>query len=296
MTIRSVHHRRPAVQPVASEQKAAAVSVDNHPRRLASLAAGAAAVSISALAFAACGDDDTATDTGADDTTTTDGGSAAPVIDPGDGGDYRPEIDPADFGGVIDNPYLPCAPGASWTYEGTEDGETEHIEITVTPERKAIMGISATVVRDTVSVEGEVIEDTFDWFAQDRVGNVWYLGEDSKEYENGEVVSTEGSWEAGVDGALPGIVMQANPETGQAYRQEYYAGEAEDLAEVIRLDGRESVPLGDFDQLVVIKEWNPLEPEVVEEKYFAPGTGLVLEVKTQGGEGRVELIEQTPGG
>jgi hypothetical protein len=254
----------------------------------------AAAASISLVALAACGDDDSSTSAagGGESGTST----AAPVIDPGDGGNYQPEIDPTTFVDVIDNPYLPYPSGASWTYEGTEDGETEQVKVTVTPQHKEIMGISATVVRDTVTVDGEVVEDTYDWFAQDRDGNVWYLGEDSTEFENGKAVSTKGSWEAGVDGALPGIVMQAHPEVGQAYRQEYYVGEAEDLAEVGGLDATESVPFGDFDQLLVIKEWNPLEPDVVEEKYFARGVGLVLEVKTEGGEGRGELIDHTPGG
>ncbi len=256
------------------------------------LAAAAAAFSL--VVLPACGGDDGSTGTagGSESSTTT----QAPVIDPGDGGDYRPEIDPDNFVDVIDNRYLPFPTGASWMYEGTEDDETERVEVTVTSQRKEIMGISATVVRDTVTVDGELVEDTYDWFAQDRDGNVWYLGEDSTEFENAEAVSTLGSWEAGVDGALPGIVMQAHPEVGQAYRQEYFMGEAEDVAEVRRLDATESVPFGDFDQLVVIEEWNPLEPEVVEEKYFAPGVGLVLEVKTRGGEGRVELLDHTPGG
>jgi hypothetical protein len=254
----------------------------------------AAAVSITLVALAACGDDDSSTSAagGGESSTTT----AAPVIDPGDGGNYHPEIDPAAFVDVIDNPYLPYPSGASWSYEGIEDGEVENVKVTVTPERKEIMGISATVVRDTVTdADGQVVEDTYDWFAQDSDGNVWYLGEDSTEFENGKAVGTSGSWEAGVDGALPGIVMQAHPEVGQAYRQEYYVGEAEDLAEVRSLDATESVPFGDFDQLVVIKEWNPLEPDVVEEKYFAPGVGEVLEIKTEGGDGRTELVDHTPG-
>ena len=256
------------------------------------LAVTAAAVAL--VALPACGGDDSTNTAGGGGSTTT---AAAPVIDPGDGGNYQPEIDPNNFVDVIDNPYLPFPVGASWTYEGTEDGETENVKVTVTPERKEIMGISATVVRDTVSTgDGEVVEDTYDWYAQDRDGNVWYLGEDSTEFENGKAVGTSGSWEAGVDGALPGIVMQAQPEVGQAYRQEYYVGEAEDLAEVDQLDATESVPFGDFDQLVVIKEWNPLEPDVVEEKYFAPGVGLVLEIKTEGGDGRSELTEFTAGG
>jgi hypothetical protein len=252
-----------------------------------------AAAAISLVALPACGDDSTSTAGGGASSTT----AQAAVIDPGDGGNYHPTIDAKNFVDVVDNPYLPYPVGASWTYEGTEDGETENVTVTVTPERKEIMGISATVVRDTVTTgDGEVVEDTYDWFAQDRDGNVWYLGEDSTEFENGKAVGTSGSWEAGVDGALPGIVMQAHPEVGQAYRQEYYVGEAEDLAEVDRLDATESVPFGDFDQLVVIKEWNPLEPDVVEEKYFAPHVGLVLEVKTEGGDGRSELTGFTVGG
>jgi hypothetical protein len=272
--------------------KAATMSVGKRATLPLQLAVAAAAVSL--VALPACGDDDSTSTAGGGGSSTT---AQAPVIDPGDGGNYQPKIDPDNFVDVIDNPYLPYPVGASWTYEGTEDGETETVKVTVTPERKEIMGISATVVRDTVTTgDGEVVEDTYDWFAQDRDGNVWYLGEDSTEFENGKAVGTSGSWEAGVDGALPGIVMHAHPEVGQAYRQEYYVGEAEDLAEVDQLDATENVPFGDFDQLVVIKEWNPLEPDVVEEKYFAPGVGLVLEVKTEGGDGRSGLTEYTAGG
>jgi hypothetical protein len=215
------------------------------------------------------------------------------VIDPGDDGDYSPDIDPGDFVEAITNPYLPLRPGARWVYEGT-DGESERIEVVVTDQTREVMGISAVVVQDTVWEDDEIVEDTFDWFAQDAEGNVWYLGEDSREYEDGEVVSSEGSWEAGVDGALPGIVMLADPAVGDAYRQEYYEDEAEDLAEVVRLGAAESVVAGDFDEVVVIREWNPLDPDVVEEKYYAPGVGLILEVKTIGGEGRVELIDYAP--
>jgi hypothetical protein len=139
------------------------------------------------------------------------------------------------------------------------------------------------------------LEDTFDWFAQDTEGNVWYLGEESKEYEGGEVVSTAGSWEAGVDGALPGVIMWAHPEVGDRYRQEYYPGEAEDMAEVVRSGASESVSQGAYDDLVVIAEWNPLDPGVTEEKYYAAGVGVILEVVVTGGTGRVELVEYEPG-
>jgi len=152
-----------------------------------------------------------------------------------------------------------------------------------------VMGIPVVVVRDTVSVRGDVIEDTYDWYAQDRDGNVWYMGEDSKEYENGRVTSTEGSWEAGVDGALPGIVMQAHPAQGQAYRQEYYPGQAEDMAEVAKVGTTKTIGLGDYTDVLVIKEWNPLEPDVVEQKYYAPGIGVIAEDTVTGGDEQSEL-------
>jgi hypothetical protein len=201
-----------------------------------------------------------------------------------------PSLDPAEFVAVIDNPYMPMPVGAHWRYEGESDGEVEVVDIAVTGDRKTIMGISAVVVRDTVTVDGELVEDTYDWFAQDADGNVWYLGEDSKDYEDGKVVSTEGSWEAGVDGALPGIVMPAAPKVGDAYRQEYYPGEAEDMMEIIEVGGHLAVTAGSFDDVVRTKDWSPLEPEVVEEKAYARGVGRIREAKVAGGEGFADLV------
>ena len=221
---------------------------------------------------------------------------AAPVIDPGDGGDYAPSIDPADFVDGIDNPYLPYTPGSRWVYEGVSEDGNEQIEVEVLDERREVMGISAVVVRDTVSVDGVVAEDTFDWFAQDADGNVWYLGEDSTSFECGEPVSTEGSWEAGVDGALPGIVMPAEPEAGFSYRQEYYEGEAEDLGRIEEVGVAKSIGLGDYDDVVVTTDWNPLEPDVVEQKWYARDVGLIYEEHIVGGDETVELVEYTPGG
>lgn len=222
-------------------------------------------------------------------------GGTVPEIDPGDGGAYEVALDPADFVPVIDNPLLPFTPGAIWVYESQEDGEVERIEVTVLDETREVMGIEATVVRDTVTVDGELVEDTYDWYAQDGEGNVWYLGEETAEYENGELVSTAGAWEGGVDGALPGLIMEAAPRVGDVYRQEFYPGEAEDLAEVVRSGVREDVVYGSFGDLIVIKEWNPLQPEVVEEKYYATGVGLVLETTIEGGSERIELVSHTPG-
>jgi len=216
--------------------------------------------------------------------------------DDGNGSDvvYNPVIDPNDFVDTIDNPYLPFTRGNSWVYEGeTEDG-TERIEVVVTNDTKVIMGVTCTVVRDTVSIEGEIIEDTYDWFAQDKEGNVWYFGEDSKEYDDGEI-DTAGSWEAGVDGAKPGVLMMANPLAGFTYRQEYYRGEAEDMAQVIHLN--QTVTIGDdtYNNVLVTLEWNPLEPGDDENKYYAPGIGVIMEVQVKGDSEQVELIEFTTG-
>lgn len=260
-------------------------------RRGALLAIGTAM----ALAGVACG-------IGADKPTSTEAGpttkvptASAAVIDPGDGGNYRPELDPADFVGAIDNPYLPFTTGSTWVYEGTSEGEAERVEIEVLAERKLIMGISATVVRDKVFVADELVEDTLDWFAQDREGNVWYLGEAVKDYEDGKVVSTDGSFEVGMDGARAGIVMPAQPAVGHAYRQEFYKGKAEDMAEVLRVDEAKAVPFGRFDRVVVTRDWNPLDPDPIEEKYYAPGVGLIFETHTRGPAGRVELVRFIPG-
>ncbi|HET7846169.1 MAG TPA: hypothetical protein VFL72_01675 [Acidimicrobiia bacterium] len=217
-------------------------------------------------------------------------------IDPGDDGEYEVVLDPASFVAVVDNPLSPLVPGSTWVYESVGGEEVERIEVVVLDETRMVMGIPATVVRDTVTVDGEVVEDTYDWFAQDDAGNVWYLGEDTKEYEDGVAVSSAGSWEAGVDGALPGIVMESSPQVGDAYRQEFYPGEAEDLAEVVRVGTAETVGFGSYDDLTVIKEWNPLAPDVVEEKYYAEGVGLILEVAVRGGDDRIELVSFQPGG
>jgi hypothetical protein len=223
------------------------------------------------------------------------GSSAEPPIDPGDGGDYQVAVEPADFVTGIDNPMLPFTPGSTWVYESVGGEEVERIEVVVLQETRDVMGVVSTVVRDTVTVDGELVEDTYDWYAQDTDGNVWYMGEETAEYENGEVISTAGAWEAGVDGALPGIVMLADPSVGDAYRQEYYPGEAEDMAEVVRVGVAEELADGSFEDLIVIEEWTPIEPDVIEEKSYAAGVGVVLEEVIEGGSGRIELVSYTPG-
>ncbi len=206
---------------------------------------------------------------------------------------YRKEIDPDDFVNGVDNQYFPLTPGTTFVYEGEEDGEDLRVEDYVTRETKQILGVTCLVVRNREWEDEELVEETFDWYAQDKEGNVWYFGEDAKEYDEGVVVSTEGSWEAGVDGATPGIIMEANPQVGDFYRQEYYKGEAEDMAEVLSLTESASVTYGSFDNLLMTREWTPLEPGVVEHDYYAPGAGLVLEVVVEGGSEWIELVEIT---
>jgi hypothetical protein len=182
---------------------------------------------------------------------------------------YNPHIDPSEFTTKVDNEYFPMKPGTTFLYEGG----TEHSEMTVTSETKKVMGVECIVV-DHREWEGDMlIEKTYDWFAQDKEGTVWYFGEDTKEYENGKVVSTKGSWEAGVDGAKPGIIMQGDPKVGQSYYQEYYPGEAMDMARVLSFDASVSVPYGSFDHVLETKEWTPLQPGFSEKKYYVRGVG-----------------------
>jgi hypothetical protein len=200
-------------------------------------------------------------------------------------------LDPADFATEIDNPYWPMAPGSTWVYAETEaTGERLRVEVTVTDQTKVVMGIEARVIHDVVTQSGQLVEDTYDWYAQDRSGSIWYLGEDTREYENGEVVSTEGSWEAGVDGAQAGIVMPAEPRAGLSYRQEYYAGQAEDAATILSTEEWVEVPLGSFRDVVLTKDFTPLHPEILEYKLYAEGIGPVLVLGVSGGSAREELV------
>jgi hypothetical protein len=201
------------------------------------------------------------------------------------------ELDPSEFTPEIDNAFWPMAPGTHWSYRETDgDGREQRVQVTVLDETREIMGIEARVVHDVVTEDGELVEDTFDWYAQDGNGNVWYLGEETREYEDGKLTTTAGSWEAGVDGALPGVIVPATPEVGMAYRQEYYAGEAEDAAEVLSLSERAEVPFGSFRDVLLTKDFTPLEPDVLEYKLYARGVGPVLVLGVSGGSGREELV------
>ena len=235
------------------------------------------------LAGAACGDDDSTTAAGPS-TSASDGTTTSTEYDPG--------ITPADFSDPAANEYFPLTPGTRWVYEGESEDGTERVEVVVTDETKEVMGIQATVFRDTVTVDGVIEEDTLDWYAADNDGNVWYFGEEVQNFSDGQLENTDGSWEAGRDGALPGVIMPGDPQAGDHYREEYYPGEAEDEATILRIGEDEvTVPAGTFDQLLVTENINPLEPDVVENKSYAPGVGVVLEDHVEGPQERIELIE-----
>ena len=206
---------------------------------------------------------------------------------------YAPRIDPSEFTTTIDNPYLPLVPGSRWVYESRTPDGLEQIVVEVTDETRAVMGVTTVVVRDTVTLDGVTIEDTFDWFAQDLDGNVWYFGEDTREFENGVAVNADGAWEGGIDGAQPGVAMKAHPRVGDRYRQEYDRGNAEDRATVLALDAAVRVPFGAFDSVLKTKDFTPLEPGHVEHKFYAPGIGLVQEELVKGGSERAVLVEHT---
>jgi len=211
-----------------------------------------------------------------------------------DASEYDPTVNIENFVEVIDNPYFPLIPGTTFIYEGeNEDKEPERNVVYVTHETKVVMGVTTTVVNDKVWEDGELIEETDDWYAQDADGNVWYFGEDSKDYEDGKYVSSKGSWEAGFNDAKPGIIMKMDPQVGDEYRQEYLKGEVEDMAEVISLTESITVEYGSFDNCLMTREWTPLEPGVAENKYYAKGVGQLKEIIVEGDSGYMELIDIT---
>ena len=194
---------------------------------------------------------------------------------------------------MIDNPFLPFPPGTRMVYRSTDGSDRGREVVHVTRRTKLIDGVRVRVVRDRAYVGGELVEDTRDFYAQDRRGTVWYFGENTKELRNGKVVSIEGSWRAGRDGARPGIVMEAHPEVGDRYAQEHAAGVAEDRARVLSRTASATVPYGSLTHLLKTKDFSPLEPAVVEHKFYARGVGSVLEREVRGGTEVLALVEVT---
>lgn len=198
---------------------------------------------------------------------------------------------PSGWSATVDHPFFPLRPGTVFVYAPRAGTRGKIDSVTVTHEKKVILGIPAIVVRDRATDAGVLVEDTRDWYAQDKDGNVWYLGEDTREYRNGKLVSTAGSWEAGRKGAQPGVIMKAHPRVGDTYRQEYLRQQAEDRARVLSLSEKATVPHGTFAPTLMIEEWSPLEPGVKEHKYYARGVGLVLQRTVSGGSGEMVLVK-----
>ena len=207
---------------------------------------------------------------------------------------WDPEINRANFSTNIDNPYFPLKPGTTYEYQAhTADGLITNF-VRVTHKTKVILGVTCVEVHDTVFLNGQKTEDTLDWYAQDQEGNVWYFGEDSEDLTNGRVSSLQGSWTAGVHGAEPGIIMEAHPKVGDAYRQELLLNQAEDFARVLSLDKSIKVPVGSFDNCLETTESSGVEPGAVEFKFYAPGIGVVFDNDVSGREkdSLVEIITE----
>jgi hypothetical protein len=210
------------------------------------------------------------------------------------GGAYDPQIDPGQFSSTLTNPYLMFTTGKTFHYRtDLGGGDIETDDVTVTSDTRMILGVECRQVHDVVELNGDVTEDTLDWYAQDSAGNVWYFGEESKQYEDGVLVGIEGSWMAGVDGALPGIAFEASPMPGDFYRQEFAIGEAEDVAKVVALGQSVSVPYGMFSNAAETEETSGLEPDALEHKFYQAGVGQLLTVDEETGA-REELIGITP--
>jgi hypothetical protein len=201
---------------------------------------------------------------------------------------YNPVIDPANFVAGVTNKYFPLKPGKVYNYEGN-NGTTQDT-VTATNEHKTILGVQTMTTKDTVLIDGKLHDDTLNWYAQDKEGNVWYFGKDTKEYQNGKVVSTEGTWEAGVNGAKPGIIMQANPQIGGPIFQEYYQNHAEDQFQVLSTNESLTLPIGKYEGCIKTKEWTRLDPGIVEHKVFCPEIGFAQSTMVQGGNDFSQLI------
>jgi len=209
----------------------------------------------------------------------------------GPGRSYHPRIDPADFSPDVTNPWFPLTPGRTLVYTGTKDGQKALNLVATTSRTKKIDGVTTRVVEDRLYLSNVLEERTSDYYAQDRCGNVWYFGEDTAECENGAIKNQDGAWQAGVDGAQPGVVMLADARVGDHYRQEYLAGEAEDQARVLKLDDAVTVPAGSYTDVLVTEDFTPLEPDLLEDKLYAPGVGVVEDREVKGGSGVVKLVE-----
>jgi hypothetical protein len=192
-------------------------------------------------------------------------------------------VDPKDFSSKVDNAYFPLKPGTTYRYKGVKDGKSTLDVFAVTHKTKTILGVPCVAIHDRLFQSGKLAEETTDWYTQDRKGNVWYFGEATRELNaKGKTTSTEGSWQAGRGGARPGLFMPRDPRRGQSFRQEYYKGHAEDHFAVVDLGASIKVPQGAYDRALLTKEWTPLEPGVLDHKYYVRGVGEVAEIAAKG--------------
>jgi hypothetical protein len=213
------------------------------------------------------------------------------VVAAGCGSSAQSESSPRRFSARVTNPWYPLLPGSTWVYRGVKDGEPSREVMTVTHRTKTIAGAPCVVVSDLLYLRGRLEERTEDYYTRDSQGRVWYFGEKTAELDkNGQVKNTSGSWLAGVHGAKPGIFMFTHPRPGQSARQEYYKGEAEDHFRVLRRDVSVVVPYGSFGHALLTKEWTPLEPGVIDHKFYVRGIGTVLERTAKGPLERNELV------
>jgi hypothetical protein len=210
----------------------------------------------------------------------------------GPGNTYHPHINPENFSPNVTNPYFPLPPGTTFVYRGIKDGKKALDLFVPTARTRVIDGVTTRVVEDRGYLNNRLQERTSDYYAQDRCGNVWYFGEDTAELDrHGNVVSTEGSFHAGVDGAEPGVFMQAHPQLGREFRQEWYKGHAEDQFSVIDKSVPVTVPYGSFDHALRTRETTSLEPTVVDNKYYVQGIGEVAELSVKGPHEAFRLVE-----
>jgi hypothetical protein len=205
----------------------------------------------------------------------------------------RPPALPKAFVPRVDNAYFPLRPGTTFIYRGREDGEPARDAVTVTRRAKTILGVRVTVVRDRMLVRGELAEDTLDWYAQDAKGNVWYFGEDTKEYEDGRVVTTQGSWQAGRHGARAGVFMPAAPKVGRTIKQEDAKNVAEDCSRIVDLNASVRAPFVSSRRALETEEFSLLERGVLDHKFYVRGVGLVKERTVRGGSDVLELVSVT---
>jgi hypothetical protein len=200
----------------------------------------------------------------------------------GPGSTYRPVYAAADFTANVDNPWFPLKPGTKFIYIGTKDGKTAREVFNPTSRIKLIEGVPCRVVDDKLYLDGKLAEDTLDYYTQDKAGNVWYFGEDTKSIDEDGTVDTSGTWLTGVNGALPGVYMEADPQLDHVFRQEWFKGEAEDQFKVVSLTDHIAVPYGSFDAALRTEESTTLEPEILDNKFYVRGVGQVLEVQVKG--------------